>query len=375
MPESTILLGDVRERLRELPDGSVHCVMTSPPYWSLRSYLPDDDPLKAYELGSEPTPEAFVANMVEVFREVRRVLRDDGTCWVNIAGGYVDKQLDGMPWRLAFALQADGWWLRQDIIWAKPNPMPESCTDRCTKAHEYVFMLTKSARYYYDAEAVKETSKRPGDLPGGDYANQDIGDGNVNHGWLNQTGVPLLRNKRSVWTIPTQAYPGPHYATFPEELCRVPILAGTSDRGACPKCGAPWRRIIEKERKATRPAIDCKNDETGKANRDPERHVTENRTIGWEPGCGCGLPSRDGLTGTLDADTPDPVPCVCLDPFAGVGTTGVVCKRTGRDFIGIELNPAYAEQARKRIANPDASRPLPDVPGQEMLFDDLAGVG
>ena len=146
-----IIQGDCLEGLRTLPDASVHCCVTSPPYWGLRDYGHDG------QIGLEETPEAYVARMVEVFREVRRVLRGDGTCWINLGDTFASgKQLVGIPWRVAFALQADGWLLRQDIIWHKPNPMPESVTDRCTKAHEYVFLLTKSERYFYDANAVKE---------------------------------------------------------------------------------------------------------------------------------------------------------------------------------------------------------------------------
>lgn len=420
MATQTIIEGDCLERLREMPDGSVQCVITSPPYWGLRSYLPDGSDLKSKELGSEPTPEAFVENLVEVFREVRRVMRNDATLWCNLgdsfnsqgtnmpnqaglhpcacqamqgkriaplAPGLKPKDLIGMPWRVAFALQADGFWLRSDIIWHKPNPMPESCTDRPTKAHEHVFLLTKRANYYYDADAVRE--------PQDSRARSEINDGTQHipggygklGGGINEGARvartegrakrvlhPNGRNKRDVWTIPTQGYAGSHYATFPEALCRVPILAGTSDKGACPQCGAPYMRIIDKKRVATRPAIDCKHDETGMANRDPERHVTETRTVGWEPGCGCRSDDVALLSGEPDDGTPlpyDPVPCTVLDPFSGAGTTGVVCKRTGRNYIGIELNPADVERSRRRIANPDAQRPAPDVEGQEMLFQEV----
>jgi DNA modification methylase len=232
-----LLQGNCLEVLPTLAAESVQCVVTSPPYYGLRSYLDDNDSLKSHELGCEPTPEAYVANLVALFREIRRVLRDDGTVWLNLGDSYagngafsqgatdadirhatvgallskaqrrigaVDnlkpKNLMGIPWRVAFALQADGWWLRQDIIWAKPNPMPESVTDRCTKSHEYIFLLTKSARYYYDSEAIKE--------PGA------VIEGNV-------------RNRRDVWTVATRPYAEAHFATYPPELVEPCIKAGS----------------------------------------------------------------------------------------------------------------------------------------------------
>jgi DNA modification methylase len=227
-----ILTGDVRERLADIPDGSVRCCVTSPPYWGLRDYGQGD------QLGLEETPEQYVENMVAVFREVRRTLTEDGTLWLNLGDSYSSqggahggrednqtgvgasrahnagagdqkqrtppaglkpKDLVGIPWRVAFALQADGWWLRQDIIWHKPNPMPESVTDRCTKAHEYVFLLTKSARYYYDHEAMQEEAT---------------------------TGQ--TRNRRSVWSITTKPFKGAHFAVMPEALAEPCVLAGSA---------------------------------------------------------------------------------------------------------------------------------------------------
>jgi DNA modification methylase len=246
--EATIYIGDNRDTLREIPDGSVQCVVTSPPYYGLRDYGNDA------QIGLEDTPEAFVQALVEVFREVRRVLRDDGTLWLNLGDSYVaarsyqvtdqkwrdvgnskasvvpqglkPKDLIGIPWRVAIALQADGWYLRQDIIWHKPNPMPESVTDRCTKAHEYLFLLTKSARYYYDAEAVKERAEQAGrvrsDRMGGNKYVEGIkhSDGGVFTG-------SETRNCRSVWTVATQPYSGAHFATFPPKLIEPCILAGS----------------------------------------------------------------------------------------------------------------------------------------------------
>ena len=388
----TLYQGDSLEVLRGLPDESVHCVVTSPPYWGLRDYGtgtweggdPDCDHATGrnarndgdrngadgfagnrnleghadmgallyreecgkcgarrvdQQLGLEPTPDQYVANMVSLFREVRRVLRRDGTCWLNLGdsyaggggGNYGDgisvrnrkgihpgtergttpkpnanvsglkpKDLVGIPWRVAFALQADGWYLRSDIIWAKPNPMPESVTDRPTKAHEYLFLLTRSSRYFYDADAIRESYTDPRE--GGEgfrwyserYTNQkptqsnhtptgrgpdgrrktsvQAADGSIQHRdgerWPNPSG----RNARSVWEIATQPYPEAHFATFPEELARRCIAAG------CPQDG------------------------------------------------------------------------VVLDPFMGSGTTAKVARKLGRRSIGIELNPDYCELAARRLS-------------------------
>jgi DNA modification methylase len=308
--EARILVGDVRTRLAALEDGSVRCVVTSPPYWGLRDYGRDG------QIGLEQTPEEFVGELVAVFREVRRVLADDGTLWLNLGdsyaaarggthqpaetlaggrGGYTDagervnrsrhdgynpsrnarsiglkhKDLVGIPWRVAFALQADGWYLRQDIIWSKPNPMPESVTDRCTKAHEYVFLLTKSPRYYYDKDAVSEeyadaTVKR------GKSIRQVSADGTVT---TRGNGEPVegRRNRRSVWTVATKPFRGAHFAVMPEPLVEPCVLAGSAE-------------------------------------------------------------------GDL-----------VLDPFAGSGTVGVVALRHGRNFVGVELNADYAKVAQDRI--------------------------
>jgi DNA modification methylase len=287
-----IICGDALTELRKLPDESVHCCVTSPPYWGLRDYG------VAGQFGLEKTPEEYVAKMVEVFREVRRVMRKDGTLWLNLGDSYAanrsyqvpdskwsdvgnsksstvpiglkPKDLVGIPWRVAFALQADVWYLRSDIIWAKPNPMPESVRDRPTKAHEYLFLMAKSERYYYDAEAVREPGAEPGrqrnDRMGG--ASGHI----VRHSPGGMMGASSSRNLRSVWTITTQPYPEAHFATYPPKLIEPCILAG------CPEGGT------------------------------------------------------------------------VLDPFAGSGTTGAVAQLLGRRFIGIELNPEYVKLAERRIA-------------------------
>ena len=219
--------GDCLESLKSLGDESVNCCVTSPPYWGLRDYGESD------QLGLEETPEEYVANMVKVFSEVKRVLTKDGTLWLNLGDSYVGKSLVGIPWGVAFALQADGWHLRQDIIWHKPNAMPESVTDRCTKAHEYVFLLTKSSEYYYDHEAIKEKAKGMPEVRdknkekySADYPNRERFSAGER-----VYGEDGMANKRSVWSVNTKPYKEAHFATFPPKLIRPCIQAG------CPKGG------------------------------------------------------------------------------------------------------------------------------------------
>ena len=374
-PTWDILQGDSTEVMRGMEPESVHCVVTSPPYWGLRDYGVDG----AY--GLEPTLEKYIANMVEVFREVRRVLRKDGCLWLNLGDAYASnpsngrgggstlgggrphlsganrdgaglkpKDLIGIPWRLAFALQADGWWLRSDNVWHKRNPMPESVTDRPTRAHEYVFLLSKSARYFYDADAIREPAatgvQRHREEPYTEY--QAPGQvqnhmGKWHNGLTKEEQQAMGANKRTVWSIATQPYKGAHFATYPEALVRPCILAGTSERGVCAECGAPWERCVERKFKLQ----ECRSSEhaiRGSGSQKPmdasngwggfPRGTTTSQTLGWQPTC--------------DHDA-DPVPALVLDPFCGSGTTGVVALRHGRSFIGIELNPEYVEMARQRI--------------------------
>jgi DNA modification methylase len=301
-----ILNCDVLDGLRQLPSESVQCCVTSPPYLGLRDYGVSG------QIGLEESPEAYVSKLVEVFREVGRVLRNDGVLWLNLgdsyaggAGGRGDagrnfhvnndggcastkhngqriqrkpssglkpKDLIGIPWRVAFALQADAWILRQDLIWAKPNPMPESVTDRCTKAHEYVFLLSKSANYFYDAAAIKEPAKDWGLRNTEKWKKNDQRTGLRPHsGFQDSNFLSKGKNKRSVWTVTPTPYKGAHFATMPEKLVDPCVLAG----------------------------------------------------------------SREGDT--------------VIDPFAGSGTVGVVALRHNRQFIGIELNPAYVKLAEQRI--------------------------
>ena len=350
--------------------------------WSIWDEADIPEHLKQYfrpapQLGLEPTPEAYVANMVAVFREVRRVLRDDGTLWLNIGdtyagyhgnknadydaapsnkGGYFENQrqtlvnhngiknkdLVGIPWRVAFALQADGWWLRQDIIWHKPNPMPESVTDRCTKAHEYIFLLTKSSRYFYDSEAVKESSGKAAGVVTLVSSEGKKGTLRNDEGRIHVSDG--TRNRRSVWTVSTKPYSGAHFATYPPDLIEPCILAGTSERGRCKDCGAAWERIVERGEytKADKPSA-RKGDGDNPHAHTGARSIMEmvggghvpTKTIGWQPTCQC--------------NAGEPIPCVVLDPFNGSGTTGEVCIKHGRHYVGCELNQDYIELAKKRL--------------------------
>lgn len=285
-----IIIGDALERLRELPDEIADVCVTSPPYYGLRDYGVDG------QVGLEKTPEEYIDRLVQIFREVRRTLKRDGTLWIVIADSYAgsgrgiskktgikNKDLIGIPWMLAFALRTDGWYLRSDIIWNKPNVMPESVKDRCTKCYEHVFMLAKSKTYHFDSEAVlvpaqydgrKETinkgSSKYADkiVPGKTPQSQHMA-GKPHQRWRFKDGKPV-KNRRDVWTVSTRPYKGAHFATFPPELIEPCILAG----------------------------------------------------------------SRPG--GTV------------LDPFIGSGTTAEVAHRLGRECIGIELNPGYEEFIRQR---------------------------
>ena len=363
-----VLTGDVFDRLSELPDESVQCVVTSPPYWGLRDYG------VAGAIGLEPTFDEHLDVIVRVFREVRRVLRHDGTCWLNYGDAYnagttakrpksgdVDvggwwngsnddgrrvkardlkpKDLLMMPARIALALQADGWWLRSEIVWHKPNPMPESVRDRPTSAHEKMYLLTKSARYFYDADAVRteapernNNDRKPTSWP---TSAQYNGQG---------------ANLRNVWKFATEPYRDAHFAVMPTAIVEPCIQAGTSEKGCCEQCGKPWVRDMDREFIGDRRAERGQH-VPGEINRriaaGSGRHPRGNhKFVRWLPSCEC-----------EDWDVPFPRydyvvparPCTVLDPFGGSGTVGLVADRLGRDAILIELNPDYADMARERI--------------------------
>lgn len=396
LPLNEILVGEVNEKLKELPDGCIHTCVTSPPYWNLRDYS------VAGQIGMETTPSEYVDRLVEAFRGVKRVLRDDGTLWLNLGDSYArnggeqdgtdralahlnwkqkrmckipegqglkPKDLVGIPWRVAFGLQADGWYLRSDIIWQKANPMPESVTDRPTKAHEYVFLLTKNERYFYDAMAVLEKNSpdmieraAKGHTRGG-HGKLDASRNDADT--LRGEDAKIIeangRNRRSVWTIATEPFPDAHFAVFPQALVEPCILAGTSEGGCCATCGSPKKRIVQQGEPPPEPEHrnPKKRLEPGQAGNVGEGNMGfrasklsgqemtawkmdhPNITLGWESGCGCA--------------SKESVPAVVLDPFMGSGTTALVALRANRKFIGIELNPEYAEIARKRIA-PEAAQ-------------------
>jgi DNA modification methylase len=435
-----LLEGDVREALRRLPDETIHCVVTSPPYWGLRDYgippvrwggkascphqwegvpprrkrSPEDvrnpGSIQAGhvganitlpvtqncsrcggwlgQLGLEPDPDLFVDHLASVFDEVRRVLRSDGSLWLNLGdtfhtdspvrrssgeafsskwdpsqtrsrggnrrsagkfGELKPKDLTGIPWRVAFELRRRGWWLRSDCIWAKRNPMPEPVRDRPTRSHEYVFLLTKSRRYFYDAEAVREplqeSSMRrlrnhlPNATDNPAYRSKHPEGDFRRFPMLANTDPSSGRNLRSVWRIATQPYPGAHFATFPEALPEICIRAGTSERGACAECGTPWARKVRAE--------------GGGIGHD--WHPVKSLAFGR--GQGIAAPGiHDGTYRRIDlgfrkrcrCPTERIVPCLVLDPFTGSGTVLAVARRLGRRSVGIDLNPEYVVLARQR---------------------------
>lgn len=469
----SILHGDALELLKTLPANSVHMVVTSPPYWSLRDYgvpptIWGGNPLCAHAwesagakegytskrkwqhamtnepanngrgdarqgekrararedggwtqveqgefcagcgawrgcLGLEPTIELYIEHLVAIFEQVRRVLRKDGTCWINLGDCYTsgdrssrdhdrklparhmesrpstptglkEKDLCMVPARVALALQAAGWYLRSDIVWNKTNPMPESTRDRPTKSHEFIYLLAKSPKYFYDAHAIREphqavsVARAKRQRTGGKYRGTVGGQPRGNpHSLTTNLSNALShggRNRRSVWTLPTAPFKGAHFATFPPRLVEPCILAGSSEHGCCGTCGTPWKRVTKLGDELT------VQKRIGGANKDGQYHgrdkknyaaakaqspasvkasilkgMRERLTIGWVPTCKHEMPFLE--------------PCVVLDPFAGAGTVGLVCERLGREFLGIELGSHNVAMAEERIA---AARPKVEVP-------------
>jgi DNA modification methylase len=365
-----------------IADNSVQMCVTSPPYWALRSYLDADSPNKQYELGSERVPDClgwatgspcvscYVFHMVSVFREVKRILRDDGVLFLNLGDSYAANrgyQIDGtkqtagsqpthgskvpsglkpkdlcmIPSRVALALQADGWWLRSGITWVKLNPLPESVTDRPTKSTEMVYVLTKSESYTWDTEAVKETSVSSGRIPGGNHKV----DSSRNDATRDMT-VPVssTRNMRDVIILATQPTKEAHFATMPEALVDRCIRAGTSEGGCCPTCGKAWERVTQDGDKVqqhwapgTQEKIDIAQGNHGKTSVMNTGFTTTKETLGFRQSCTC--PPQP------------PVGCLVFDPFTGSGTSGRVATKLNRRFIGTELSLKYlVEIAKKRTS-------------------------
>jgi DNA modification methylase len=361
-----VLLGDCIESMKKLPAESVDMCVTSPPYYGLRNYQNDE------QIGLEATLGGYINNMVAVFEEVRRILKPQGTLWLNLGDSYNGsggaggdyakggmregqpkypgrkepsmkrKEIMGVPWRVAFALSEAGWWLRQDIIWNKPNCMPEPVKDRCTKNHEYIFLLTKQEKYFYDHEAIKEPVKEESlkraqnswdsDHPSTGFHGEGIHTAQMGKRFVNPTG----RNKRSVWTVNPKPYKGAHFAVFPPDLIEPCILAGTSAKGCCSKCGKAYLRLTEGV--ATKaPSINKKASITQTGGVGTERlngSQKQYHTVGWEQGCDCNA---------------DVVPAVVFDPFGGSGTTAGVAIKNGRKAILCELNEEYAALIPSRI--------------------------
>jgi DNA modification methylase len=328
-------------------------------------------------LGLEPTPDLYVEHLLVVFQEVQRVLRADGTLWLNLGDSYCHashgsrvaerwpkpppnghrlelpgryatakpKDLLGVPWRLALALQAAGWWLRRDIVWSKPNPMPESVVDRPTTSHEYLFLLAKSRRYFYDAAAVREPDVQ-GDHPRRVLAKPEPSGGLFpSHSGIRTANgrQGLGRSLRSVWTIAPAPFLEAHFATFPPALAERCIRAGTSERGCCRRCGAPWCRITLRTGGGFHSSrSDAAEGQAQDGRCRKQRYLASlerpRGTTGWQPGCRCEGAHSEPL-----------VPALVIDPFAGAGTTALVALRLGRAALGIELNASYCELARHRI--------------------------
>ena len=461
MTQSKIIVGNCLDVLRRLPSDSVHCAVSSPPYFGLRDYgLPpsvwggDADCFHQWGdeivhdgrdhvpgvnsefkdravaearrkkgtngafcvhcdawrgcLGHEPTPDLYIEHLVLIFAEVRRILRPEGTLWLNLGDSYnthpngpslaksglggslnghaeirkvrgalrsalyrgraglegtKPKDLLGIPWMAAFALRAEGWWLRSDIVWEKPNCQPESTRDRPTRSHEFIFLLTKSAAYFYDADAIREphttkgAEKNTGTVdwatrPAGKKGSNDRQDilrirpGSRPPGYF---GHILGRNKRDVWRVTTKPFKEAHFATFPPDLIEPCVKAGASEGGCCAACGAPQERVVERPaiERPVEPGPNARDggldnaqgfDRTGISHHKLDDWIKENPPVmmGWKPTCG-----HTDVAGTA--------PTIVLDPFFGAGTTGLVAQRLGRCFIGIEMNRTYAEMALARI--------------------------
>jgi DNA modification methylase len=446
-------VGDVIEKLALCPDGIFQTIVTSPPFWALRSYLPGGHRDKSKEIGGEPTPEAFVSRMVEVFRAARRVLRDDGTLWVNFGDTYSvgsgasqafdpkdskggrakfvaklnDKRIEGLktgdlcniPHQVAAALCRDGWYWRSTIIWHKANPMTESQKGwqwrRCgkkrngqwivcpgckkcqpnegmvlrrgrwrpTTGHEYIFLFSKSDRYFCDSEAAREPCKSgESDLKKMREQKDRIGgkhktvtdplskaSASTNIGRKRSVGDPTGRNPRTVWTFGSETEKARHFACFPSALPRRCLKAAVSPAGCCPQCGSSYAPVVISKSIPTRPGKNSKLNgygDRGRAatncdlNRDPQRHIAVSRVTGYRPTCTC-------------VDSGPPIPCLVADIFSGSGTTGRVAYSMGLRYLGFELSEEYAAISREKIVRPFKTKATPKhkrpMDGQKSLFE------
>ncbi len=345
--EYEIRTGHVLDELAKIESESVNCVVTSPPYWGQRDYagVPDTEWSDGWvgQFGHEPTPEQYVEHTLDVMRGVRRVLRGDGVVWWNIGDNYVNKSLSLMPFRVALAAQADGWWVRSVVIWAKSNAKPESVTDRLTTAHEYVLLLTKSAKYWYDAVAVREGGVEHPGRAGTFARNGDVAEHIIpNQGYAEHRSdrgdrVPTGRNLRTVWTFATAQTPEAHFATFPRELPRRCIEA-SCPLEVCQRCGVARMRVVVTKRVLGKPRV--------REGQDWQRQSAYRLN-------GEGTSITTGWT-SCDCEESDYQPGLVLDPFMGIGTTLSVAQELGRDSIGIEISPKYVKMAKKKIE--DAAR-------------------
>jgi len=374
-----LISGDNIQYLKRLPRNSIHCIITSPPYYpQIRDYgIPASIWLDGWVgcLGYEDTPEQYADHLVEIFGYASEALRDDGSLWVNIGDSYAKtnkwknsgiykKDLIGSPWIFAFAMRKAGWYLRNDQIWQKPNAMPESVKDRCGRSHEYLFHFAKTEYNYFDHLSAREPASESSlkRIAQKNFANQkggekDFGKTNVNASRSARKTIENFaknpgRNKRTVWTIPTANSRIKHFAAYPTDLPKYCIQLSTSQGGCCSECGEPFIRQNKRERIATRPGTNCKEDKTKKANRDPLRHISIYTTLGWMKTCKC--------------ETEEIQPPIVLDPFNGSGTTGVAALNLGCSYIGIDNNSEYIEMSRKRLKaiNPVFSR-------EQIIFKEL----
>ena len=335
--------GDAAGTLAELPESSVHMVMTSPPYYGLRDYSVDG------QIGLEESLDEYIEELVGVFREVRRVLRPDGSAWLNLGDSYdggKNKML--VPHRVAIALQDDGWIVRNDVTWAKPNPMPQSVKDRLNDTTEQVFHLVPNRKYWYDLDAIREPhTERSIERMSEGPVNADT-DGRGTNDDLNpdQLCDPAGKNPGDVFEVTTKPFPEAHFAVYPPELVETPLKATCPDT-VCADCGSPYERQVDHEKIPLdelpesnpnyRPNTYARYSGVGEDRNDAseKRTLPARETTGWEPTCDCGTDATEsGIT---------------LDPFAGAGTTCLVAKQHGRRFIGVDLNEEYVAMAQKRL--------------------------